>query len=169
MSSSWKKHIAVFAATAALSTSFNLDSPAHSAPSPSIPLESAVVSLEKAEKRSETLDAMASVYEAASAKTLLARTRFKYRIVTALNDKRVKLSREWDQALGYANSELKRKVDPFRTVDLGPYLKVAPVVGGACYLGALFVQQALPEVFVLAYPFAVFVFAAPIVFIILTT
>lgn len=89
--------------------------------------------------------------------------------MNALNEKRVKLSREWDQALGFANSEVKRKVDPFRTVDLGPYLKVAPLIGGACYLGALFVQQALPELFMLAYPLAVFVFAAPIVFIILTT
>lgn len=78
MSSNWKKQLAVLAATTALSTSATLSSPTNSASNPSIPLESAIVSLEKAEKRSETLDAMASVYEASSAKSLLARTRFKY-------------------------------------------------------------------------------------------
>ena len=59
--------------------------------------------------------------------------------------------------------------DPFRTVDLSGYLKVAPFVGGAGYLAALFVQQTLPELFVFAYPLAVFVFAAPIAFIVLAT
>jgi hypothetical protein len=54
-------------------------------------------------------------------------------------------------------------------VDLEGYLKVAPFVGGAGYLGALFVQQLLPELFVFAYPAAVFAFAAPIAFIIIAT
>ena len=52
---------------------------------------------------------------------------------------------------------------------IGGYLKIAPFVGGAGYLGSLFIQQALPELFVFAYPIAVFVFAAPIVFIIIAT
>lgn len=47
--------------------------------------------------------------------------------------------------------------------------QVAPFVGGAGYLGALFVQQALPELFIFAYPLAVAVFAAPIAFIVLAT
>lgn len=81
----------------------------------------------------------------------------------------MKLSNSWDQALGYASGEVKRRVDPYRTVDLGPYLQIAPLVGGACYLGALVVQQTLPELFIFAYPLAVFVFAAPIAFIVLTT
>ena len=71
--------------------------------------------------------------------------------------------------MGYASGEVKRRVDPYRTVDLGPYLQVAPIVGGACYIGALFVQQTLPELFIFAYPLAVFIFAAPIAFIVLTT
>lgn len=124
------------------------------------------------------------------------------RIVNAINDKHRKLNNEWDQALGYASGELKRRADPLRTVDLGNndrqlipkilcislhtymqqlfntialvfliggYLKIAPFVGGAGYLGSLFIQQALPELFVFAYPIAVFVFAAPIVFIIIAT
>jgi hypothetical protein len=37
-------------------------------------------------------------------------------------------------------------------------------VGGFCYLATLFVQQNLPELFVLAYPLAVLVFAAPVAF-----
>ena len=48
-------------------------------------------------------------------------------------------------------------------------MKIAPYVGGAGYLGALFIQQAIPELFVFAYPIAVFAFAAPIVFIIVAT
>ena len=122
--------------------------------------------------------------------------------MNAINDKHRKLNNEWDQALGYASGELKRRADPLRTVDLGNYdlqliptvlcilslliwnsfsirlplhfpiggyLKIAPFVGGAGYLGSLFIQQALPELFVFAYPIAVFVFAAPIVFIIIAT
>ena len=54
-------------------------------------------------------------------------------------------------------------------MDLSGYLQVAPFIGGAGYLGALFVQQTLPELFVFAYPLAVFVFAAPIAFIVLAT
>ena len=81
----------------------------------------------------------------------------------------MKLSSEWDQALGYESSELKRRVDPFRTVDLGGYLKVAPFIGGALYLGTLFVQRSLPELFIFAYPLAVFIFASPMVFIVLAT
>lgn len=71
--------------------------------------------------------------------------------------------------MSYASGELKRRSDPFRTVDLKGYLEVAPFVGGAGYLGALFVQQTLPELFVFAYPFAVFVFTVPIAFIVLST
>jgi hypothetical protein len=41
------------------------------------------------------------------------------RIVNAINDKHRKLNSEWDQALGYASGELKRRADPLRTVDLG--------------------------------------------------
>lgn len=91
------------------------------------------------------------------------------RIINAVNKKHVMLSNEWDQPLAYESGELKRRVDPYRTVDLEGYLKAAPVVGGVGYLGALFVQQALPELFIFAYPLAVFVFVAPIAFIVLTT
>lgn len=83
--------------------------------------------------------------------------------------KHIKFQNEWDQALTYASKEVKRRVDPFRTVDLGPYLKVAPYVGGAVYLAALFVQQTLPEYFIYAYPIGVFIFTVPIIFIITAT
>ena len=65
--------------------------------------------------------------------------------------------------------ELKRRVDPYRTVDLSDYLKIAPFVGGAGYLFALFVQQALPELFIFAYPLAVAVFVLPIIYIVIAT
>lgn len=39
--------------------------------------------------------------------------------MNAINDKHRKLNNEWDQALGYASGELKRRADPLRTVDLG--------------------------------------------------
>eukprot|EP01038_Epipyxis_sp_PR26KG_P007663 gene7664-10427_t len=133
------------------------------------PLEKAISSLEESKTRGETVQTMADLYEAAGEKTLLARTKFKYRIIEAINDKRVQLSSEWDQALGYESKELKRRVDPYRTVDLGGYLKVAPYYGGALYLAALFVQQALPELFIFAYPLAAVAFTAPIAFIVLAT
>lgn len=91
------------------------------------------------------------------------------RIIQAINEKRTELNDVWDRTLSYESSELKRRVDPLRTVDLSPYLSVAPIVGGLCYLGLIFVQQVLPELFVFAYPGAVFVFTAPILFIILAT
>lgn len=94
---------------------------------------------------------------------------FLQRIVKAVNDQHIKLADVWDEALNYESRELKRRVDPFRTVDLNAYLKIAPFVGGAGYLGALFVQQTLPELFVFAYPLAVFIFTAPIIFIIAST
>lgn len=86
-----------------------------------------------------------------------------------MNDKHVKLNEEWDQALSFANGELKRSIDPFRTVDLAGYLNVAPFVGGACYLAALFIQQSLPELFIFAYPGAVFVFVIPALYIVFAT
>ena len=63
------------------------------------------------------------------------------RIVKAINEKRVQLSDVWNNVLSYESGELKRRVDPLRTVDLSPYLSVAPWVGGVCYLAAIFVQQ----------------------------
>ena len=81
----------------------------------------------------------------------------------------MKLSSSWDQALNYAAGEVKRRVDPYRTVDLGGYLKAAPFVGGGVYIAALAVQQILPELFIFAYPLAVFVFTAPIIYIITFT
>jgi hypothetical protein len=132
-------------------------------------LEEKIKALEMAESRGDVVQALADVFEAAGSKTLLVRTKYKYRIVNAINEKRIKLGNEWDQALSFESGEVKRRADPYRTVDIGGYLKIAPYIGGAAYLAALFVQQALPELFVFAYPLAVFVFAAPIAFIVLTT
>ena len=132
-------------------------------------LESSITSLEKATNRAETIQGLADVFEAAETKTLLVRTKYKTRIINAINNKHATLNNEWDSVLGYESGELKRRVDPFRTVDLKGYLDIAPYVGGACYLAALFIQQAVPELFVFAYPTAVMVFAAPIAFTILTT
>jgi hypothetical protein len=70
--------------------------------------------------------------------------------------------------MAFSSGEVKRTIDPFRTVDLADYLKVAPYLGGVCYLVALAIQQKIPELFVFAYPGAVFAFALPAIFIILT-
>ena len=112
---------------------------------------------------------IADLFEVAESKTLLVRTKYKYRIISAVNEKHKMLGRSWDNVLSYESSELKRRVDPYRTVDLGGYLKVAPFLGGAGYLGALFVQQTIPELFTIAYPIGVAVFALPAIFIILTS
>lgn len=89
-------------------------------------------------------------------------------MVEDLNQKRAELSKVWDQSLDFERSAIRKEIDPYRTVDLLPYFKVAPVVGGVAYIGALAVQQLAPEAFVLAYPAAAFIFLSPILFIILT-
>lgn len=91
------------------------------------------------------------------------------RIINAINEKQVKLSSDWDPALNYASRELKRRADPLRTVDLSSFLSVAPYTGAVAYLGAIFVQQALPELFIFAYPLAALSIVAPVAYIILTT
>jgi hypothetical protein len=53
----------------------------------------------------------------------------------------VKLNEEWTTPFSYASGELKRRVDPFRTVDLKDYLNVAPYAGGIAYLGVFAIQQ----------------------------
>ena len=64
------------------------------------------------------------------------------RIVKAINEKHVQLMSDvWNNVLSYESGELKRRVDPLRTVDLSPYLSVAPWVGGVCYLAVIFMQQ----------------------------
>ena len=132
-------------------------------------LEAKIKQLETSSTRGEVVQSLADLFEVSGQNTLKARTKYKYRIVKAINDQRTKLTNdkvEWDEALRYESGELKRRVDPFRTVDLKGYLQVAPIVGGVAYLGALFVQQALPELFIFAYPLAVIIFTAPIVFIV---
>ena len=94
-------------------------------------------------------------------------TMFSQRIVEAVNNKRSQLGSEWDTPLRYEAGEVKRRVDPYRTVDLSGYLRIAPFIGGLLYIGLIFIQQALPELFGLAYPAAVAVFTVPIVFIII--
>jgi hypothetical protein len=127
-------------------------------------LATSIEKLEAATTRADSVQALADVFEAAGTKTLLARTKYKYRIVKAINDKHVKLANEWDRTLSYESGELKRRVDPFRTVDLSGYLKIAPFVGGGIYVALIAVQKYIPEIFTFAYPLGVFVFVAPILF-----
>ena len=165
-----QKLIAIISLSFSLSNSINIgDSIAANNLGTISALEESISRLETSESRQDVLQSMADVFEAAESKTLLTRTKYKYRIINAINKQRVALSNVWDQPLGYASGELKRRADPFRTVDLKNYLNIAPYIGGVCYLGALFVQQTLPELFIFAYPAAVFVFASPIIFTILTT
>ena len=72
-------------------------------------LESSIVSLEKATNRAETIQGLADVFEAAETKTLLVRTKYKTRIINAINDKHAALNGEWDSVLGYESGELKRR------------------------------------------------------------
>lgn len=164
--SAWKKGVA----SAVIALTLSGSGGDASAVSPSLAsLETAINTLESAQNRADTIQGLADVFEAAGSKTLLVRTKYKTRIIEAINKKHVSLNNEWDSILGYESGELKRRVDPFRTVDLKGYLQIAPLVGGVCYLGALFVQQAIPELFVFAYPGAVLVFVFPIIFTVLTT
>ena len=132
-------------------------------------LEQAITRLEQVDNRGDTVQAMADLYEVVQAKPLLTRTRYKYRVINAINDKHRQLNNEWDQTLSYETSELKRAADPLRTVDLKAYLQVAPYIGGGLYLITLFIQRSIPEIFNFAYPISVFVLVSPVLFILLTT
>ncbi len=81
-----------------------------------------------------------------------------------MKEKKVELNQNWDKSLSIATEEVRRRIDPYHTVDIADYLKIAPVVGGVCYLGALVVQNILPDLFIFAYPTAVGVFLVPILF-----
>ena len=165
-------------ASIAVSSSIFIDTPI--SPQPVLAASTAVTTqqlvdkieqLEKATTRQDVVQGMADLFEAAGSKTLLTRTKYKYRIIKTINDKHVTLGKqnEWDQALNYESGELKRRVDPYRTVDLSGYLSIAPYFGGVIYLALLGIQQFIPEIFTFAYPFGVAVFCLPIVFVILTT
>ena len=48
-------------------------------------------------------------------------------------------------------SFLKRQFDPYHILEINGYLKVAPFLGGAVYLGLIFVQRNIPQIFPSAY------------------
>jgi len=64
-------------------------------------LVDAIEKLESTDDRQSTIQNLADLFEAAGEKTLLARTKYKYRIIKDINDKHVKLSDTWDKTLSY--------------------------------------------------------------------
>eukprot|EP00953_Heterococcus_sp_UTEX-ZZ885_P017491 9787-Heterococcus_DN1.PRE.2 len=58
---------------------------------------------------------------------------------------------QWRDDLDFAYGVLRRRLDPYSTFALRPYLQIAPYLGGLYYLIAFFVQQKFPAVFPTAY------------------
>jgi hypothetical protein len=68
----------------------------------------------------------------------------------------------------FASGSVKRRVDPLRTVDLQPYLRVAPFLGGLLYVATLVAQQKFPKVFPFAYIGSVLLLVLPVIVIVFT-
>uniref|UniRef100_A0A7S2XUD1 Uncharacterized protein n=1 Tax=Fibrocapsa japonica TaxID=94617 RepID=A0A7S2XUD1_9STRA len=92
----------------------------------------------------------------------LVETADKKLVVQKVREKKASSQAVWTAENEIEFSVIKRKLDPYNTVVLGPYLKVAPFVGGAIYLALIWVQQSLPRVFDYAYIVGALAFAAPI-------
>lgn len=74
----------------------NTVQPVHAAATSATGLESSIAALENANGKAEIIQSLADVFEAAESKTLLVRTKYKTRIINAVNTKRATLSNEWD-------------------------------------------------------------------------
>jgi hypothetical protein len=76
---------------------------------------------------------------------------------------------QWRDDLDFAYGVLRRRLDPYSTFALRPYLQIAPYLGGLYYLIAFFVQQKFPAVFPTAYFSLVGAFVLPIVVLLVTS
>lgn len=72
--------------------------------------------------------------------------------------------RIWDESeeVAAAYGFLKRQFDPYRLVELAPFLSWAPFFGGLIYLSLLFVQGQFPDFFPPAYVLGAGVILGPI-------
>uniref|UniRef100_A0A7S1TVU8 Uncharacterized protein n=1 Tax=Phaeomonas parva TaxID=124430 RepID=A0A7S1TVU8_9STRA len=86
----------------------------------------------------------------------------KREVVSTLKTKARYRGFDWDQDAVAAYSRIYFKMDPFYVVELRPWLQFAPFVGGALYLGTLFIQQRKPEWFTVAYLVAAGLFVLPV-------
>ena len=59
---------------------------------------------------------------------------------------------------------LRANLDPLHVIDLKNYLSFAGLLGGGLYIAALWVQQAVPDVFPAVYLFLAGCFSAPVLF-----
>lgn len=86
-------------------------------------------------------------------------------LVTAIiqNKKGNIAAKTWSEDNEYAYDFLKTKLDPLHMVELAPFLKALPFLGGALYLVALAVQQLARELFEVAYVVSALVIFIPII------
>lgn len=83
--------------SAPLPMNMNSIQPAHAAGQTSTAsLETSIAALETANGKTEVVQALADVFEAAESKTLLVRTKYKTRIIKAVNSRRANVGNEWD-------------------------------------------------------------------------
>lgn len=75
---------------------------------------------------------------------------------------------QWSEKNQSAFSYLKFQLDPLHMTELRGYLKVAPFLIGALYLGVLAVQQMARDLFPVAYIAAVIIVVAPAAALVLT-
>ena len=76
-------------------------------------------------------------------------------------------SKTWNKENEYAFDSLKSRLDPLHMVELSPYLKAFPFLGGAMYLVALGVQQFARGIFEGGYIVSVLVVFIPVIALIL--
>ena len=86
-------------------------------------------------------------------------------LVTAIiqNRKGNIAAKTWSEDNEYAYDFLKTNLDPLHMVELAPYLKALPFLGGALYLVALAVQQFARGLFEVAYIVSALVIFIPII------
>ena len=76
-------------------------------------------------------------------------------------------SKTWSEDNEYAFEYLKTQLDPLHMVELAPYLKALPFLGGAMYIVALAVQQFARGLFEVAYVVSALVIFIPVIGLIL--
>ncbi|KAJ1456755.1 hypothetical protein M885DRAFT_517196 [Pelagophyceae sp. CCMP2097] len=136
---------------------------------PTEAIQAGLEAMKIAHTTTEAYDAMARIYESlprddiALNEAVVLDREFKVEVFREISARRNDAELWTDPQTIELFKAIRADFDPFRSVDLGPYLSVAGFFGGFLYLVALAVQAALPEIFQFVYVVLVLAFAAPFV------
>mmetsp|Transcript_2432 Transcript_2432/g.3550 ORF Transcript_2432/g.3550 Transcript_2432/m.3550 type:complete len:199 (+) Transcript_2432:110-706(+) len=131
-----------------------------------VDMRSALVGLNEAKDADDTLQALLRINtildeDDGTMSSPIAREE----VVKNLKEKRTQFREEglWREDINFASGVLSKRLDPYRTYALKPYLTIAPYLGGLYYLIALVVQQKYPSTFPTAYLSLVAAFILPVI------